>query len=296
MYYLLCFIKSCFSASAGMFVKKYDKKAESITQSAVAFNLMLAVFSLVYYFCTGITEESGVAYKSCVIGYAMLRAVGYVLGSFGYLMAVHTGPLFITIVISELGALIPILYSIFVYQEAVQVQMILGMLLTFAALFVFNKKGKINTGMRKGYRLWVLMSFSGNGIAMLASKAQQHAQPGLYKSSMLFWSTLGIVVIFGIMALINPPRYKDTVKPSALPALCVGIGWTALYTLSNASVNYLGTITVSKLPAIVYFMISTGFSIVLSFLMARFIFKEKLTKQQYMGCAMALVALCLLTL
>ena len=51
---------------------------------------------------------------------------------------------------------------------------------------------------------------------------------------------------------------------------------------------------VGYLPTAFYFMANTGFSILIAFAIARFIFREKLRPAQYVGCVIAVVGLILL--
>ena len=146
--------------------------------------------------------------------------------------------------------------------------------------------------------LFCAMSSVGNGIAILAAKIQQQAQPGLYREELLFWSMVMVTGVFLVMLLIRPPKVEgepeDGKPPFRIPVL-TGAHWAVLYALGNSTVNYISTITVSKLPAIVFCMIGTGFGIILTVFNTRIIFKEKLAPLQYGGLALAVAGLILLT-
>lgn len=314
---LLLLLCSCFGAAGEICVKQYDLRAGKIQNGNYVFNLILSLVSIVCFLITGVSTAGGLTFRADVFGYAVLRAVGYIMGSVGYLAAVHTGPLLLSVVISRMGNLIPIFYSILFLEEEVTPLTVFGALLLFTALVLFNcrKKGGVR---RAGLRFWVFvfLSFTGNGIAMLAIKVQQFYQPGLYQSEILFYSMAIVSIFFLGAVLVFPPRAPEGGRAGRIPAAlpespkaCRGSGryadffplfftgaiFAVLYGICNAMGNYIGTTVISHLPAIVYYTFSTGLGILLSFLVARGIYREKLGWLQYLGCGIAAVGLFLLT-
>lgn len=308
-YYLLLLLSSCMASAGGICVKQYDLRAGKIRNSNYVFNLLLSLVSILCFLLTGVLGSGGLVFRFDTFGYAVLRAVGYILGSIGYLAAVHTGPLLLSEVISKMGNLIPILFSIFFLGEKVTVLTVCGAALLFLALILFNNRGQKNV-RPVGGRFWffVFLSFFGNGIAMLATKIQQFYQPDQYKSEILFYSMVIVSLFFLGAVLIFPPKAPEGAISAApekkahtgryagfFPLFFTGSIFAVLYGILNAGGNYIGTSVISHLPAIVYYMISTGLGILLSFLVARGIYREKLGWLQYVGCALSAVGLFLLT-
>ncbi|GEM_PF-3618124 len=302
IYYCLAFLSSGLGAFGGLCVKQYDLKAGHIRSSSAWFNFLLAIVALISFAITGVAAD-GLAFHQQTFMYAILRAIGYVIGSYGYIEAVHTGPLLITIIISQMGSLIPIVFSMLFLHEQPDFLTIFGMIILFVALYLFNsKKGQKDAEPIKTplYWLWVFSSFAGNGLTMLATKLQQYAEPGMHRSEYLFWSMLFVTAVFGIMLLVDWARLSKATsnipKSRGIPSgFMLGVMWAAIYSLSNSAQNFIGTITVEKLPAIIAYMVSTGFGILFSFLIARFFYKEKVSKLQYAGIISATVGLFLLT-
>lgn len=313
-YYLLSLLGSTIGSYTNMCVKQYDRRAGHIRSSTALFNLILAAVSTLYFAALSLVSGNGIGLHREVFGCSVLRAAGYVMGVIGYLEAVHRGSLLISIVVSQMGSLIPIIYSVIVYKEPVTLAMAAGMAALFGALLLFyggSPKAKAAAAAKSDtsdpadrsrpkpfFWLFCAMSSVGNGIAILAAKIQQQAQPGLYREELLFWSMVMVTGVFLVMLLIRPPKVEgepeDGKPPFRIPVL-TGAHWAVLYALGNSTVNYISTITVSKLPAIVFCMIGTGFGIILTVFNTRIIFKEKLAPLQYGGLALAVAGLILLT-
>ncbi len=312
--YLIYIINCVIGAVGGICVKQHDKKTADIRGGTHSFNMILALVSLVEFAVTGLIATGGFTMHGPTLGYAVMRGVAYIVGMIGYLEAVRHGPLLLSIIISRMGLAIPMIVSIFLYDERLSVLMVVGVALLFLALFLFNKKDDSGEGGGTSTIFWIFVTLSavGNGIEGLATKMQQEATKAefgeaCFNSELLFLSTLLEAVIFLVLTLIRPPRRvsasgelvplpesKSARVREFFALSSVGIVWVVLYALSNATNAFVGSLVISKLPVIFYFMASTGISILLTFLISRFIYREKLRPAQYIGVAIAVVGLILL--
>lgn len=123
-YYFLCFISSCVEAAAGVFAKYYDRRSGHISNSNAIFNLIPAVISTVYFAVFMLMKTGCITIHDNVFGYMIFREFGHVLGTFGYLAAIHRGFMLITIVVGQMGALIPIVFSIARHKDPATIPMI----------------------------------------------------------------------------------------------------------------------------------------------------------------------------
>ncbi len=306
--YLLYFSQCLLAATADIFVKQYNKKTRNIKGSSNCFNLLIAATSALYY---GILWWLSGERFSADVGallLALLRGAGYVTGMIGYLQAMRCGPLLLSIVISKMGVLIPILCAVLFYGDPLSIPMLLGALLLFPAILLFNGGGGAGGGGGKTsprFRFFIFLSFLGNGVAMLATRIQQTEYVGAYKAEHLFFSMLFSVPAFLLFFLLSPPsrcdffrQYEKTerarLSAGSFRLLLVGGPWVLCYALGSVGNGYLGMLTITKLPAVFYYFASTGFGILLAFLIARFLYREKLTRAQYLGCLFAAAGLILL--
>lgn len=300
MPYLLLLLSSVASSMNGVSMKQFQKKTERVDNANHVFNFGIAVLALVYYAVTSIFTD-GLALTPAVFFYALLYAVGYVFGTLGCLFALPRGSLLITNVMCHMGCLIPILYGLVFCGEMPTPFIIVGMLLLLSAIVLFNMK-KVEKGAKKkkgGLAFWIFafMGAIGNGVAMLAVRVQQNEAAGEKRSALLFYGILFAAIMFLFILCIYRPRFKERVAEGekCLPILLSGIPWIAVYAFGNATANFIASIVVSLLPAIVQYMLSTGIGIMISFLVGRFIYREKLTVAQYIGVSAAAVGLVLLT-
>lgn len=305
-YYLLALAGSMCTAIGGICAKEHGKKTVGIKNSVVSFNFTVALIFLAAYAVTGLVSDGGgLAFRSDLIPYSLLYGIAYVIGSYGYLAALKAGAsLLVAIVVSQLGSLIPIVYGIVVLKEKPTVGTIAGLLLIFIALFLFYYPKKSASDPRPASKksgFFVFLSFLGNGSVQLAIKLQQSAFPDQYRGNFLFWSSVIVAAVFLVMLLIRPPEpirtpeNKAPTKETSLRLCLTGGGFAALYALTNAASNYLTTVTVAHLSTVVCFMAGTGLGILWSFLVARFLYREKPLPLQSVGCAVSVAGLFFLT-
>ncbi len=301
MDYFLCTVGCACGALGTVCMKQYSLKTARIRNGSYTFNFVLGLIALGFYAVSGALTD-GLSADASVIPYAILYGAGYVLGTVGYLHAMQTGPLLLTVIVCQMGMLLPILYSFVFLHEMPKPTAIMGMILLFAALILFNSTGKMENDAtpRKKPRLvyWMFLLFGcvGNGLATLAIKLQQYETPGKNGSALLFYG-IGIATLsFLLMLLFLPPRTPDThsVKDAVRTILPVSL-FAAAYALCNATQNFLNTTVISRMPTVVFYMFGTGVGILMSFCVSRFVFRERLAVTQYTGCAIATIGLILLT-
>lgn len=301
MEYLLCLLASLFSSINGFSMKQYQEKTKRIKNADCFFNFGISLFALLFYAVTGSLSD-GLSASPSVICYALIYGIGYAVGTVGCLFALQRGSLVITVIVCQMGALIPILYSIFVYGEEVTPFTLSGMLSLLLAVFLFNMKKEAEPKEKKrgGLSFWIgaLLGGVGNGTALLAIKMQQSDTPGEKGSALLFYGILVASVTFlALLILCRPHIVQSETKSNekCLPMLLSGSLWMLMYGVCNATANLLGSIVVGRLPAVVYYMIMTGFGILVSFVLGWLVFKERLSLVQRFGVAVATVGLVLLT-
>lgn len=304
--YLLYVLNCLLVASGGIFLKQFDKKTANVRNSSNAFNLTMSVISMLVFFITGLFESGGFSFDATTVKYAVFYALGFVLGMTGQVLSIRYGPLLISIIISRMGALIPMFYSIFAYGDEFSIFMILGTITLFVALALFNMQTKqpeqAQPRKKIPFRFWIfaLMSGTGNGIVMLATKIHQIEMADTHKSDLLFLGMLIVSAVFLILVLVQPPKQEQATlkegekQPNVLQLFFLGVMWTVFYAVSNALVNFISASIVNKLPAVFFFMASTGFNVLFTFLIARFLYREKLNVFQYVGCIAATAGLILL--
>ena len=329
IYAFLFFFGSILIGSSGsIWVKRHANLTQDVHNSTNSFNVLLVLFETVFFLVASIVVgllNADVATFSWDFGTiicAVIRAVAYVRGMVGYLMAVRHGPLLLTVVILRMGLAIPILLSAVIWPEGNPVTWYnaIGMALMILALILFNKKADDRTAARTtpAFWFWVLIGTVGNGMEGFAVKLLETEYQvfdevtgdlisGGSLENCLFYASILQIVFFLIILFVWPtqrtsvgenglptvPTARPTMK-AMLMASMIGIGWVTGYAITNAASFYTGSLMVGYLPTAFYFMANTGCSILIAFSIARFIFREKLRPAQYVGCVIAVIGLILL--
>jgi len=304
-----------------IWVKHHAKQTADIYNSAYSFNLMLVIFETVFYLVATVIA-SGVNSSDAIFNTeprtiicGIFRAVCYIFGMLGYIMAVRHGPLLLTALICRIGLIVSILLSRILWPENSPIYwyMYLGIVLLLVALVLFNKKDdgvKTTASTSPKFWFWAIMGGIGNGlegfsIKLLSVNQSSPEVPPL--ECCLFYASIIEVIAFIILLFINPPQrtgvdadglaIESKARPSfssILKVSLVGAPWIIGYAITNATSFYTGGKVIDYLPTVFYFMAKTGTSILISFVNARFIFKEKLRPMQYLGVIIAVIGLILL--
>lgn len=325
--YLFFFVSMMIGASGSIFVKRHAGRTKDIYNSAYSFNFLLVLFEAMFFLVASTVVAAiggGAAFvmNTPTLVCALLRAVSYVLGMLGFLMAVRHGPLLLAVIICRVGLAIPILLSAIFWPEknTVRWYMAIGMLLLFLALFLFNKKEGTGAPLSKttpAFWFWAITGAIGNGTEGFAIKLLENwysdgasATETASLENCLFYASIIQVLIFGTILLLRPPQRTGvgadgetlpaTEKPhyslrTFLSITILGAGWTLGYALTNATSFYTSSLTIEYLPVVFYFMANTGLSILFAFLIARFIFRERLRPRQYIGVLVAVIGMILLS-
>lgn len=120
-----------------------------------------------------------------------------------------------------------------------------------------------------------ILSF-GNGMCSVIQKMQQVAYNGGYKNEFMIIALAAVVILLSILVLVKERREIKIYAQA---------GWHIAFAcgIANGIVNLLVMILSAMMPVSVMFpMISAG-GIIITYLISRFFYKEKLTKDQFVG-------------
>lgn len=199
-------------------------------------------------------------------------------------------------VANKLSLVIPFLFSIFFYDEPATAMKIFGVLLALTAvLFTCWPHKAIRGSTLQPERGWVLfvpvVLFLGSGaLDTMISYVERTFLDGANKDSyfILAFNTAGILgaIYLGIQLL----RGKEKFDPrSILAGICIGLpNYFSLWTLVKALSLYPGN------SSSIFPIINIGI-VLFSTLVAYFVFSEKLSKLNWAGIALAVIAITLMS-
>ena len=238
-----------------------------------------------------VTSGGKLTFSPEFVGYSFAFAASYCVALVFGLLAIKTGPLSLSSLLSSFSLLIPTFYGIAVLQEQTGLLLYLGLALLLGALVLINFEKKGDKKITLRWILYVLLGFIGNGMCSTVQKIQQINLGGRYKSEFMILALMLCIAAIGILAVVTERR-------QIVPAVKKGAVYFIPCGLANGIVNFL-VIYLSapgRLAASVMFPVISAGGIVLTFLISVFLYKERLSKWQFLGSALGLISVILLNL
>ena len=280
---LLLTIIVIFVSVQSVMKKAYNQK---VTGGAMSFSAASCVAAAVVFL---ITSGGKLQFSTEFLPYSLLFALSYSVTVVTMMLAIMTGPLSLTCLITSFSLIIPTLYGILALNEPVSTNLFIGLGLLVVALVLINLEEKGAKKITVKWVLYVVLAFVGNGMCSTVQKVQQLDQAGLYKSEFMIVALTISAVAMGIFALC-------TEKKALLPNLKAGFWTYTVNGLANGGANFLVIFLSSRMAASVMFPVISAGGIVLTFLISLFFYKEKLSKWQILGSALGLVSVIFLNL
>ena len=207
-----------------------------------------------------------------------------------YTLALSCGPAGITVLLSNLSMILPVLGATVFLGESFGTYRILGLILTVAALF-------LNTDLRKQDkarppRAWVIymtLTFFSNALASFWQKLFAKGQYGTEVASYGFFSyalAAAMAAIFLLLLRKNGVRAKAPISRSL-------VGLTALVGPFLGFFQYFFTYSQRVLDASLLLPIYNGATTVLMMLVSVLFYKEKLTRKRLASAIVGVMAIAL---
>jgi drug/metabolite transporter (DMT)-like permease len=241
------------------------------------FNTLLSAAALLFFVVT----SSKFSFDISFIPYSIGFAVSYAVASVFMVLAIAYGSLSLTSLFISYSLMIPTFYGLII-GDTVSTGFIPGMLLLVISLFLTNKsdeKAKISLK----WIICVFLSFFGNGMCTVVQKMQQIASNGAYKNEFMIVALAIVTVVMLIMSIL---KERTEIKFFAKS----GWHWAIICGALNGMVNLFVMILSGKMPVSLMFPLISAGGLVVTYIVSRFFYKEKLTKIQFIGFIFGLMA------
>lgn len=221
----------------------------------------------------------------------LIFAAFYALFSTGfqffYVLAFKNGPLSVTSTITSFSVVIPILFGAIYYHTTISVFGYLSFAL-MAGAFILIPERKKET--KKASVAWAIFTF----LAFIFSGANSAAQVVVSKTEgcdvnnvVVFSYLFSALLCFALLPLFF--RQKITLRPEkklmvGIPVIAVSLG---LY-------NLLSVFTLKSVPETVFYTVVPGIHLALVNVVGILLMKEKKTAAQFIGMALAILAVVLI--
>ncbi|MBR6729352.1 MAG: hypothetical protein IKL80_04240 [Clostridia bacterium] len=249
------------------------------------FNAVACLVAAVFFFISG---KMQFAWERGVLAYAIGFGLTYGMTIYFGLRALLVGPMSLTSLATSYSLMIPTFYGLLFQQEPAGFWLFLGLgFLALSLLFITLKKDEKQISFRWG--IYAFLAFAGNGLCSTIQRVQQFDFAGAYKNEFMTVALLLIAVFLFAVAYRNE---------RADIGLCLkkGIGGMIFWGVINGMTNLIVMILATRVAASLMFPLISAGSIVLTWILARFLYKEKLTALQNTGLVLGILAVVFLNL
>ncbi len=281
-YLLLIAIVVC-STLQSIITKEYQRKVEK--PDTLLFTCIVCFAATAFF-----TVQSGfrLHFVAELLPYSIGFAIAYGAATIGAVAAIGTGPLSVTMLIGSYSLLIPTFYGIFFLHDSVKLLFVVGLVLLLVSLFLINFNKNESMHFSRVWLVYVLLYFVGNGMCSTVQKMQQVAFEGAYKSEFMIVSLVLVGVSLLVFSALRGTLAKEKLRGC--------LKYSVSHGLANGLLNYLVMVVSALIPASVLFPGISAGGIVLTFICALTLYKERLSTLQLVGYLFGTASVVLLNL
>lgn len=260
----------------GVLKKPYTDKTNG--KGVYFFTAATAFFALVFF----VISADGFEFKTGVLPYAAAFAIFYCLSTVFTVLAVPIGPLSLTTLMISYSLLLPTFYGILFLDDKVTTGLVVGIVLLLISIFLSN--GKIEgTGISVKWLIYAAIASVSNGMCSVMQKMEQVAFDGAFKNEFMIMALTIVTVVMILMIFLKERKeIKFYVKSGWL--ICTACG------VMNGMVNLLTMVVMGKMPLSVFYPVLSAGGLLATYLLSKFMYKEKLTKLQFAGLTVGMVS------
>ena len=248
------------------------------------FNAIISAAALLFFAVTATKLDFDISFIPYSIGFA----VSYAIATVFLVLAIAYGSLSLTSLFFSYSLMIPTLYGLVFLKDDISVVFILGLALLVVSLFLVNKNDKKAKFSFK-WIICVILAFLGNGMCTVVQNMQQVAFDGAYKNEFMIVALAIVALVMSIMSLIKERKAMKVYAKA-------GWHWALICGLLNGMVNLFVMILSRSMPVSVMFPLISAGGLVVTYLVSRFVYKESLTKLQFVGFILGLAAVVFLNI
>ncbi len=273
-----------------VFKKLYKKSAPIFLSLCSTFFTLL--FFVVAFF---ITSGFNFTIDENMLKYAIPYCACYLLSAIFSLLALSCGDLSLTGLFISFSLIIPTLYGIIIGDE-VGITFFIGLALFFVCLVLVNVKFKKIDGKEKKpislkWVIFVIIGAVSNGCSSIFQTAHQKATGGKFGSEFMIIALAIALVVYAVITLFaERGKIKDAYKRALPLGAIIGV---LTGTLNLLVMMFTGQ---SLLPVAIFFPVLSGGTLIITFIIGFFFYKEKYDFLQYVGIICGLASVILLNI
>lgn len=213
-----------------------------------------------------------------------------------WLLSVRRGAYMMLDVFLMLGVIVPLLLSQFLFNEMIEINQWIGLLVLFVAVFImcsYNNQIKEKMSIAS-FGLLVLCGVA-NGLTDFSQKLYVKTVEGGSVAVFNFYTYVFSALVLLLFFLFAGKKNNSEGESAAVMMKKVG-GYVAVMALCLFLNSYFKTMAAGILPSAILYPLSQGASLILSSLMSMILFKEKLTKRCIVGLVLSFAGLLIINL
>ena len=267
----------------GIFTKKYNVKNN---KGGFIFTSIVSLFSMIFFFANDlIMDPNGLQFGMPVVVYGIIGGVFFAAACITMYYALEWGSFGLTNLLASFGILITIIHGLFLGETITWLSWV-GIALIAVSIFLVKGGEKEKIKFTAKWLIMTLCAIFTSGLYGILQRQQQvEFNSSLNNEFMIVVLAVSAICLFIIGVIKDGKDLKDIFKHGFLYAAGGGI--------SNGLTNFLTLYVYTLVPISFAAPMKTGLTILLSFVIARLIFKEKYSKRQYLGVALGTIALVL---
>lgn len=286
MSYFLMFVSIMFSVINACLLRSFSDGRGENKYSSFIFNAGVSVVWMIILTCwlllSGDTAVSGTAVIYGVV-------YGIIMGMFLLfkMRATADGPVSLTTLIGSCAFIIATGFSVLYAKESVSVFQLIGMCLLLASLFLCINPKKSGEKLTGKWFFNCFMFFLVGGLVGILYKLFGKSSASEQVNTMILVAAAVLFVFFTMGGLIEAKSKGEKIekpdKRTLLYMLFCGIAGCT-YIRLNVSISAL-------IPGAIFFPVSNGGMVILSTVIGKILFKEKLKPIQLFGIFIGLIAI-----
>ncbi|MBQ4097740.1 MAG: hypothetical protein IJC72_00385 [Clostridia bacterium] len=289
IYYALFVFSIFLNCASSIFGGFYNKKIEGLknTSSLYSFLKLAAIFA--FWFVRFAID--GFALDAGVLLYSLVLSVCFFGGVYGFISALKTGSNVISTLMLNVSSIIVSIWGIIFWDQPLTTLVVLGLILVIVAVFLCLYKGKEED--KKASLSWLMylaITFFGNAGCGIIMKEQQIAFNNLY-SPFFMMTAIGICTIAAFLMFYFGDRSdaKELIKRAWYFPVVEG--------LCNALMNMISLILLTTSLSInVLYPVRGVITLMLVTMFSALIFKERMKWWQWIGVAVGIAAVGILSI
>lgn len=288
---ILLVVSLIFNVAMSVTKKCFNRTAPAGRESNWFYNTCMSAACLVFIVIFSIDPTASEPFGAITDFSLFSAGLGILFGalvlahSYTHMWALEIGPFSYTSVIVSLASLIAALSGVF-FGESIDIFQYLGMgIMVFCIIFSTDK----NNGSRKTSLKWLLIaliSCVANGFIGVMQKIHQNTEYKAQSTAFLISAFAFMTAVSALIWLYERKKAGDMRFDPDARQITFALVSGATFAVPHVANLYLA----GAMPSAVFFPIVNTGGLILTLLAATFLFKEKLTRLQWIGIVLGLIS------